>query len=373
MTTIRRINVSQIGGNDANTNDPNEIRPFGETGFYIDESGNTDKLVLIMSDGVRTNLKNKVLSPGVLFGSNADSSDVNGADTIKLIPDADLYNQGSQQYLIVDPTTPNHIHLRGGGPIDNSGAHLFIGGENSNLNIPTGVNPPVNITANNNLWSFGTDGNITFPDATVQTTAWAGATDTLDSVTDRGATTNNSITVGAVITTDVTGATAPAVGFNIAGVPFPEGQGAGFTWTWVSSGPEVTQLIAQGNSLIGATVTQSEFPGTANVISLPNLGGTLGIELDSAITYSPTNTLTFVSPNYAPPTPLPVDINASGNTWTFNINGSITFPDTTIQTTAWSGFTANSANWSNPAPTTLNDAIDRLAILVKTLNSGTGA
>jgi len=36
-------------------------------------------------------------------------------------------------------------------------------------------------------------------------------------------------------------------------------------------------------------------------------------------------------------------------------------------------FTANSSNWTGTAPSTVNDAIDRLAILVKTLNSGTGA
>ena len=53
--------------------------------------------------------------------------------------------------------------------------------------------------------------------------------------------------------------------------------------------------------------------------------------------------------------------------------GTLTFPDDTVQSTAWTGFTANAANWSNPAPTTLDEAIDRLAVLLKTLNSGTGA
>lgn len=36
-------------------------------------------------------------------------------------------------------------------------------------------------------------------------------------------------------------------------------------------------------------------------------------------------------------------------------------------------FTANASNWSNTAPTTLSQAIDRLAILLKSLNGGTGA
>jgi len=62
----------------------------------------------------------------------------------------------------------------------------------------------------------------------------------------------------------------------------------------------------------------------------------------------------------------------TSKTWTFDNLGAITFPDLTVQNTAFT-FTANSSNWSAPAPTTLDDAIDRLAILVKSLNSGTGA
>jgi hypothetical protein len=163
MTTIRKIVTSKVDGDSANNNDTGEIRPFGETAFYLDTNGPGNKLVLMMFDGVRTHLKSKVLSPGVLFGSNADSGDGAGLDTIKLIPDATLYDQGSQQYIVVDPTFPNHIHIRAGGTIDNSNTHLFIGGENSNLNIPSGNNPPVYISANNNNWTFGTDGSLTFP------------------------------------------------------------------------------------------------------------------------------------------------------------------------------------------------------------------
>lgn len=49
-------------------------------------------------------------------------------------------------------------------------------------------------------------------------------------------------------------------------------------------------------------------------------------------------------------------------------NGSATY---------WSNpsynFVANSSNWSGAAPTTIDQAIDRLAIVIKTLNGGTGA
>jgi hypothetical protein len=132
MTTIRKIVTSKIDGNGADSSDTNEIRPFGETSFYID--GN-NKLTLLMFDGVRTHRRSKVLSPGVLYGSNGDSGDGAGLDTIKLIPDAELYNNGSNQYLVVDPTTPNHIHIRAGGNIDNSTAELYLGGETNHFRV----------------------------------------------------------------------------------------------------------------------------------------------------------------------------------------------------------------------------------------------
>jgi hypothetical protein len=168
MTRIRRINVSQVEGDDADSTNSDEIRPFGETAFYLDDNG---KLTLMMFDGVRTHLKSKVLAQGVLYGSNADSSDGNNYDTIKLIPDATLYNNGSDQYIVVDPTggEPGHIHLRAGGTQDASTADLYLGGEETFVRVSdtsgiitvrtTNVGDP-NITMN---WSFQPDGNLYFP------------------------------------------------------------------------------------------------------------------------------------------------------------------------------------------------------------------
>jgi hypothetical protein len=164
MTTIRRINVSQIDGSSANENDANEIRPFGEVGFYIDENENPDKLVMLMFEGRRTHLKSKVLSPGILFGSNADSADQSGYDTIRLVPDSQIYyDNNTDQYLIVEPTFPNHVHIRAGGSQDDSIADLFLGGENSHVRLLSGPNPPVQVAANNNVWEFSVNGEMLFP------------------------------------------------------------------------------------------------------------------------------------------------------------------------------------------------------------------
>lgn len=173
MTTIRRIVTSKIDGDSADNTDTNEVRPFGETAFYLDTNGNTNKLVLMMFDGARTHQKSKILSPGVLYGSNADSGDGAGLDTIKLIPDATLhYNFGdynNHQHLVIDPTGPDHIHVRAGGPIDNSDAELFLGGElthvrvsdnQGNVVIRTSI---VGESTTSTDWVFGYDGALTLP------------------------------------------------------------------------------------------------------------------------------------------------------------------------------------------------------------------
>lgn len=70
--------------------------------------------------------------PGAGYIENPDNSsgDGYGNDTLKLVPDADLE---SDQYLIIDPTSPNHIHIRAGGVQDESSAHLILGGERNSV------------------------------------------------------------------------------------------------------------------------------------------------------------------------------------------------------------------------------------------------
>jgi hypothetical protein len=60
----------------------------------------------------------------------SSSGDGLGLPTLELIPDLSL---GTDQYIILDPTGPNHIHIRAGGTIDDSAADLIIGGEDISL------------------------------------------------------------------------------------------------------------------------------------------------------------------------------------------------------------------------------------------------
>ena len=60
------------------------------------------------------------------------SGDGNGYSTIELKPDTSL---NSDQYIIIDPTAPSHIHIRPGGTQDQSQVQLFLGGEKNYVRV----------------------------------------------------------------------------------------------------------------------------------------------------------------------------------------------------------------------------------------------
>jgi hypothetical protein len=82
-----------------------------------------------------------------IIGAGTASGDGSSNGTIELIPDADLItNQYHEdQYLIIDPTAPNHIHIRAGGVQDASTADLFLGAERNNVKVS---DPSNNVTIN---------------------------------------------------------------------------------------------------------------------------------------------------------------------------------------------------------------------------------
>jgi hypothetical protein len=70
-----------------------------------------------------------------IIGAGTASGDGSNLGTIELVPDGDIT---SDQYLIIDPTAPNHIHIRAGGEQDASSADLFIGGERNHVRVSDG-------------------------------------------------------------------------------------------------------------------------------------------------------------------------------------------------------------------------------------------
>jgi hypothetical protein len=91
---------------------------------------------------------------------------------IGLFPTVD---SGSEDhFIIVDAIRPNDIRIRAGGIEDDSESNLTIGGNNSYFRVESGLNPDLQVAANNNVWTFGANGSIIFPDETLQNTAWSG-------------------------------------------------------------------------------------------------------------------------------------------------------------------------------------------------------
>jgi len=70
---------------------------------------------------------------GIINNLANSSGDGYGYSTMQLVPDSSLYS--NDQYLVIDPTAPNHIHIRAGGAQDDSNALLFLGGEKTHVKI----------------------------------------------------------------------------------------------------------------------------------------------------------------------------------------------------------------------------------------------
>lgn len=83
-------------------------------------------------------------------------------NTLYLVPSTNYAPEVNDQYIIVDPTAPNHIHLRAGGAIDASTAELYLGGENTNVQV-SDIYDATYIRANNKVWTFDDAGKFNLP------------------------------------------------------------------------------------------------------------------------------------------------------------------------------------------------------------------
>lgn len=110
-----------------------------------------------------------------IVGAGSASGDGNGYGTLELVPDKNRYN-GNDQYLIIDPTSPNHIHVRAGGRQDNSNAILILGAENNNVQVSDATSNVKIVSGSTNVWEFDQTGSIVFPSLT---TGRAGTGETL--------------------------------------------------------------------------------------------------------------------------------------------------------------------------------------------------
>lgn len=125
-----------LGGNPQEESPNPSLRTY-ITNLVIDVNNDTD----FYSDSLRNGSSGEITSgtgditfDGVkIIGAGTASGDGSGYGTIELVPDEGRYS--SDQYLIIDPTAPNHIHIRAGGEQDAANADLILGAENTHVMV----------------------------------------------------------------------------------------------------------------------------------------------------------------------------------------------------------------------------------------------
>jgi hypothetical protein len=265
------------------------------------------------------------------------------------------------------------------------------------VKISAGANPPVTVMANN-AWIFGTDGAITTSDAfTIKTPN--GVPSSVSNIISNGG--FNSVPYTGLATTGGTGtgltvnANGPGNGYitsitiNTAGTGYTNGDvititGAANLTTTFTIGVAGTNSWAFGTS--GDLTIPGDIKSTANTsIIVDNVVLFANVTVAQAQPYGPSGSRVFISVSAYPTlgslvqvgdtvtigwgAPITVTItnilgggdvwelrfnqiitaelildpgtititSAQVNTWTFDNDGGLTFPDGTVQTTAWTG------------------------------------
>lgn len=122
-------NIAVVRGSD------NNLYIAKSSGGLGDPVGNTAEWDIFSDNGTGADTGQITFLGVYIMGAGAGSGDGAGNGTIKLLPDVDLVQTSGHedQYLIIDPTSPNHIHIRAGGVQDASTADLFLGAERNNV------------------------------------------------------------------------------------------------------------------------------------------------------------------------------------------------------------------------------------------------
>lgn len=150
MAKINRFATNEIEGQASAVD---EINPLG---MHYDTDG-----AIFFSNGAASS--KKFIAPGKIYGSGSDS--VSGKDTLKLIPDSDTFDSGTDQYIVIDAASPNGIHIRAGGGLNASTSSLYLGGDKNFIKIDEATN---NITIGtggtdvNTEWVFGGTGTLNY-------------------------------------------------------------------------------------------------------------------------------------------------------------------------------------------------------------------
>jgi hypothetical protein len=311
---------------------------------------------------------NLTLPQGSSINDNASAPD---GQAIEITPGgASNVNQLLKIYPTVVNPDGNHLHLTSG---DLSVTDLFLGDDDQFVQIAADGNVCIGTYGTSgNIWQFGTNGNITFPDSTTQSTAFNitkfGEGFSLNGadkiVTNKLYSTNASSptqhyrleldTNGVVVLPDqsiINGSTIRGIygtgELNYTGITIgPDTNHREESWVWVDH--------------TGVSIA-TEYSTDAYTWKFDN-NGSLTLPGGSAIGYTPAvstnitvNAKTWafgVDGNLTIPGEIKsaagvgnvaVQSNDGNNTynWTFETNGNLTFPDSTTQSTAYKRTTSS--------------------------------
>ena len=121
MAKINKFATSEIEGLET---DSSVISPLG---FHYNSQG-----TVFFSNGSAQS--KKFVSPGKVYGNGGDSANPEGGDTLKLYPDQRI-DGSTNQYVILDASAEDEIHIRAGGAEDKSDSALFIGGQKTYVKV----------------------------------------------------------------------------------------------------------------------------------------------------------------------------------------------------------------------------------------------
>jgi hypothetical protein len=143
------INIATTGGNDLNITSSDDLDLEASDDIRFSSDINGDQKYWSMDSSGQFNLPGN----GLIWNPSNSSGDGYSGDTIHLVPN-DSDNE-TEQRIIIDPTGPNHIHIRAGGVQDYSSVELILGGERAGVHV-NDVNGNVSIQSKKEdlYWSY---------------------------------------------------------------------------------------------------------------------------------------------------------------------------------------------------------------------------
>ena len=298
-------------------------------------------------------------------------------------------------YNLEAPGVPTHFHINK----LNQSFDLFFGDDANYFHLPASGGAPVIGAYGDSvqkLWTFGQDGGLIFPDSTVQTTAWTGTvaysnvTGTPTPVLTTSTLINGDYSVGLGtdgILTLSTASTILGAGTDPNVYIETVSTSTTSTWTFGTNGiltlPAATPVIKGGGTGTDVTIIASTGSNTSTWVfaadgTLTVPGAITAADGQSPGIYASSGNAAVVS-NYSGNNQLFVQddgvyvqtsVNNSGTTftsWKFGNDGGLTFPDSTVQTTAWTGVLPSS---TPPALESLLSTATTIAITDATEQNG---